>query len=162
MEVRFDVKMTTSKLYDFNLQHSYRQPISIIATAIGVIFIFMFVNYLKWYYLVAAALLILYLPLSLLRSSFMKVKMLDVFNEPISYLLNDKGITVYAQGEEQTIEWKDCTKACNTRQSYFIYTGRASAFIFPKKDMGDKTMDVLQMINTHMDPSKVKIKFGGM
>ena len=162
MEIRFDVQMTTQKLYDFNLQHSYRQPISLIASAVGVIFGFLFINYLKWYYLAAALLLIFYLPISLLRSSFMKVKMIDFFKEPVSYLLNDEGITVSAQGEEQMIPWSACTKACNTRQSYFVYTGRNSAFIFPKKDMGDKTADVLMMINTHMDPKKVKIKFGGL
>ena len=111
---------------------------------------------------VAGILLIVYLPISLLRSSFMKVKMIDFFKEPVSYLLNDEGITVSAQGEEQTIPWSDCVKACNTRQSYFVYTGKNSAFIFPKKDMGDKTGDVLMMINTHMDPAKVKIKFGGL
>ena len=162
MEVEFDVQMTTSKLYDFNLQHSYRKPVSIIATALGVVMIFIFFNYLKWYYLAAGLLLIFYLPISLLRASFMKVKMIDFFKEPVSYILNDEGITVKAQGEEQTIPWSECTRACNTRQSYFIYTGRNSAFIFPKKDMGDKTSDVLIMINTHMDPSKVKIKFGGL
>ena len=162
MEVKFDVQMTTSKLYDFNLQHSYKKPVSIMATALGVVFIFLFARYLTWYYLVAGILLIVYLPISLLRSSFMKVKMIDLFKEPVSYLLNDEGITVSAQGEEQTIPWSDCVKACNTRQSYFVYTGKNSAFIFPKKDMGDKTGDVLMMINTHMDPAKVKIKFGGL
>ena len=162
MEVSFDVQMTTSKLYDFNLQHSYKKPVSIIATAMGVVFIILFIQAMKWYYIVAAALLIFYLPISLLRSSFMKVKMIDFFREPVSYLLDDNGITVSAQGEQQTIPWSDCTKACNTRQSYFVYTGRNTAFIFPKKDMGDKTSDVLQMINTHMDPAKVKIKFGGL
>ena len=42
MEVKFDVQMTTSKLYDFNLQHSYKKPVSIIATALGVVFMFLF------------------------------------------------------------------------------------------------------------------------
>ena len=111
MEVKFDVQMTTSKLYDFNLQHSYKKPVSIMATALGVVFIFLFARYLTWYYLVAGILLIVYLPISLLRSSFMKVKMIDFFKEPVSYLLNDEGITVSAQGEEQTIPWSDCVKA---------------------------------------------------
>ena len=162
MEVTFDVQMTTSKLYDFNLQHSYKKPVSLMASALGVVFIILFVGYMKWYYLAAGLLLIFYLPISLLRSSFMKVKMIDFFREPVSYVLNDEGITVKAQGEEQTVPWSNCVKACNTRQSYFIYTGRNSAFIFPQKDMGDKTGDVLMMINTHMDPKNVKIKFGGL
>lgn len=162
MEASFEVKMTTSKLYDFNLQHAYKQPISLISSAVGVIFIMLFINNLKWYCLVAGLLLLFYLPISLLRSSFMKVKMLDYFREPIQYVINDAGITVKALGEEQLIEWKDCTRACNTRQSYFVYTGNKSAFIFPRKDMGDKAEDVLKLISTHMDAKKVKIRFGGL
>ena len=162
MEACFEVKMTTSKLYDFNLQHAYKQPISLISSALGVIFLILFINYLKWYYLAAGLLLLFSLPISLLRSSFMKVKMLEYFREPIAYVVNDEGITVKAMGEEQLIEWKDCTRACNTRQSYFVYTGKNSAFIFPRKDMGDKADDVLKLICSHMDAKNVKIRFGGL
>lgn len=162
MEVQFDVKMTTSKLYDFNLQHSYKKPVSILATAMGVAFILLFINQMKWYFLVAAALMIFYLPISLLRSSFMRVKLLPAFQEPITYVINDEGITIKSQGEEQMVPWENCIKACNTKQSYFIYTAKNAAFIFPQKDMGDKNVQVLQLINAHMDPNKIKIRFGGL
>lgn len=162
MEVQFDVKMTTSKLYDFNLQHAYKKPVSILATAMGVAFILLFIRDMKWYFIVAAALLILYLPISLLRASFMKVKMLPVFQEPITYVINDEGITVKSQGEEEMIPWENCIKACNTKQSYFVYTTPTAAFILPHKDMGDKNVQVLQLINAHMDPKKIKIRFGGL
>jgi len=162
MEVSFDVKMTTGKLYDFNLQHTYKSPAAILASCMGVAFILFFINYLKWYYLAGGLLLIFYLPVSLLRSSFMKVKMVDFFKMPVTYILNDEGITVRSGEMEDTIQWENCYKACNTRQSYFVYTGKRSAFIFPKADMGDKQGEVLKIISTHMDPKKVKIKFGGM
>lgn len=162
MEIQFDVKMKTSLLYDFNLQHSYKKPGSILATAIGFVFILMFIRFMKWYYIVAAALLIFYLPISLLRASFMKVKLVPAFSEGMTYILNDEGITVKVGEETETIPWENCIKACNTKQSYFIYTGKNSAFIFPHKCMGEKNVQVLQLINAHMDPKKIKIKYGGL
>lgn len=162
MEVSFDVKMTTSLLYDFNLQHSYKKPISILSTAVGFVFILFFIKFMKWYYIAAAALLILYLPISLLRSSFMKVKLVPAFSEGMTYIINDEGITVKVGEESELVEWDKCTKACNTKQSYFVYTGKNSAFIFPQKCMGEKNVQVLQLINAHMDPKKIKIKFGGL
>lgn len=162
MEIQFDVKMTTSLLYDFNLQHSYKKPVSILSTAVGFVFIIMFLRFMKWYYIVAAALLILYLPISLLRASFMKVKLVPAFSEGMTYILNDEGITVKVNEESETIAWEQVTKVCNTKQSYFVYTGKNSAFIFPHKCMGEKNVQVLQLISAHVDPKKIKIKFGGL
>lgn len=160
MEVQFDVKMNTSKLYDFNLQHTYKKPISILVTAIGFVLIVLFAAKLQWFYLVFGLIAILYTPITLLTSSATKVKLL--FPEPLHYLLNDEGITVSVGEESETIPWENCIKACNTKQSYFVYTAPNAAFIFPQKDMGDKNVDVLKMICEHMDPKHVKIKFGGL
>ena len=39
-----------------------------------------------------------------------------------------------------------------------LYTSRVNASIFPKKDLGEKSSAVIQMISTHMPPRKVKIR----
>jgi len=36
--------------------------------------------------------------------------------------------------------------------------GKNNATIFPKSQMQDKTTDVIEMISTHMPPTKVKIR----
>lgn len=92
----------------------------------------------------------------------MKVKMIPAFQEPITYIINDEGITIKAQGEEQMVPWENCTRACNTKMSYFVYTAPNAAFIFPHSDMGTNNVQVLQLINAHMDPKKIKIKYGGL
>ena len=43
MEVQFDVKMSASALYDFNLQHAYKKPITILTTAVGFVLVVMFI-----------------------------------------------------------------------------------------------------------------------
>lgn len=162
MEVQFETKMTVSSLYDFNLQHAFKKPITILAVAFGFVGILFFIKTLKWYYLALGILIIFYTPVQLLYSAFVKIKLIPAFQDTMTYILNDEGITIKCNDQSETTPWENCVKACNTKQSYFVYTSQKSAFIFPQKDMGAKNADVLKMIATHMDPSVVKIKFGGL
>ena len=43
-------------------------------------------------------------------------------------------------------------------QHVIVYTNNVNAWIFPKRDLGDLTVGLIQMISTHMDASKIKIK----
>ena len=67
-------------------------------------------------------------------------------------------ITVSQNGEEQHQDWGDMVKALSTGHSIIVYTSRVNATIFPKREMGDKKTDVIEMISTHMPPQKVKIR----
>lgn len=49
-------------------------------------------------------------------------------------------------------------KAVSTGRSIIVYTAKNNATIFPKSQMQDKTTDVIEMISTHMPPTKVKIR----
>ena len=49
-------------------------------------------------------------------------------------------------------------KAVSTQQSLIVYTSKVNASIFPKKDLGQRTAAVIEMISTHMPPAKVKIR----
>ena len=60
---------------------------------------------------------------------------------------------------EEKQSWDDCFKAVSTKNSIILYMSRTTASIFPKKDLGEKKDAVIQMISTHMPPSKVKIRF---
>lgn len=159
MEVNFDVKMTFSALFDYKLQHSYKQAISILSTAVGLVMIYAFIRYSKWYFLVGGILLVLYLPLTLIKNTFVQMKMVPSFKNVMHYRICEEGIEASLGEEKQLIPWENCVKACGTKMSYFVYTSKNTAFIFPKASMGDQTMGTLQMISTHMDPSKVKIRF---
>ena len=49
-------------------------------------------------------------------------------------------------------------KAVSTGRSIILYTSRVNATIFPKRQLGDQKMAVVEMISTHMPPAKVKIR----
>lgn len=159
MEAEFDVKIKPGNLFDFKMQVLYKQPVAIITTAIGALMIYGFVTSHKWYYILIAAILIFYPPIDMLRLSFMQAKMVPAFKNGLHYRLSAEGIQVKSGEEEQLIPWGNCIKASGTRSSYFVFTGKNTAFIFPKECMKEKTEDVLRIISANMDPSKVKIRF---
>ena len=51
MDLEFDVKVTPGVLYDFKIQHTYKKPITILATALGFVSIY-FVFYKRRHYAV--------------------------------------------------------------------------------------------------------------
>ena len=54
--------------------------------------------------------------------------------------------------------WEGMVKAISTPKSIVVYTTAVNACIFPKRDLGDGKMKVIEMISTHMPPKKVKIR----
>jgi hypothetical protein len=159
LETEFDVKITTSALFDFKMQVLYRQPVTIIMTAIGCLMIYGFITLRQWYFPLIALILILYPPIDMLRLSVMQAKMVPAFKNGMHYKLSPEGILVKSGEEEQLVSWENCTKASGSRSSYFIFTGKKNAFILPKADMKEKTEDVLRIISANMAPEKVKIRF---
>ena len=49
-------------------------------------------------------------------------------------------------------------KAVSTSKSIIVYTSAINATIFPKRELGDQKAALIQIISTHMPPSKVRIK----
>ena len=159
METEFDVQIKPGNLFDFKMQVLYKQPVAIITTAIGALMLYGFISSHKWYYLLIAVILIIYPPIDMLRLSFMQAKMIPAFKNGIHYHLSSEGIRVKSGAEEQLVPWENCIKANGTRSSYFVYTGKKTAFIFPKECMKEKTEDVLRIISANMKPEQVKIRF---
>ena len=159
METEFDVTIKPGNLFDFKMQVVYKQPVTIIMTAIGCLMIYGFITTHQWYYPLIALILILYPPIDMLRLSLIQSKLVPAFKNGMHYHLSPEGIKVTVGAEEQLVPWENCIKATGTRGNYFVFTGKNNAFIFPKECMKEKTEDVLRIISANMDPSKVKIRF---
>ena len=159
METEFDVKITVSALYDYKMQVLYRQPVTIIMTAIGCLMIYGFITMHQWYYPLIAAILILYPPIDMLRLSVMQAKMVPAFKNGMHYKLSAEGVLVKSGEEEQLVPWENITKATGSRTSLFLFTGKKNAFILPRACMGEKTEDVIRIISANVAPEKVKIKY---
>lgn len=158
MELEFDVKITSSALYDYMLYHTYTSLSGIMGTMVGAFILIAFFNTGYTIYLIAGVVLLLYLPCSLRLKAKAQALNTPAFKNPLHYRLTEEGIEV-SQGEETQMQvWEDLYKAVSTRSSIIVYTSKVSASIFPRKDLKELTPAVIEKISTHMPPDKVKIR----
>lgn len=158
MELEFDVKVTSQDLYDYLLYHTYTHFSGMIGTLAGIFMLIVFISTKYPIYLIAGAVMILYMPCSLFLKAKQQAINNSAFKEPLHYRMDDDGISV-SQGESNEAQgWDSCVKAVSTGRSIIIYTSRTTASVFPKKELGDQKGALIQMISTHMPPKKVKIR----
>lgn len=159
MELEFDVKMTTSALYDYNMHHSYTSAQGLIGNAVGALLLVGYSMNLSYPVMLFAGLLILlYNPVTLFWRSKKNVSLNPAFKNPMHYKMDDEGVTVSVGEEEMTVEWASMYKAYSTNQSIVLATSKVNGWIFPKKDLKEDKTALIEMISTHMPPDKVKIK----
>ena len=113
----------------------------------------------KWIFLIFGLAILLYLPWTLFLKSRQQILKNPAFQNPLHYVLDDTGITV-SQGEvSQSQAWEDMYKAISTTKSIIVYTTPVNATIFPRRVLGENLSQCIEIIATHMPPSKVKIRF---
>lgn len=158
MEVEFDVKITPRALYDYMLFHTYGSAAGLLGAGAGALMIVAYFMGAGMLCLIAGIVILAYLPWTLFLKSRQQYLANPAFKQPLHYKMTDEGIEVSQNGETQSQKWEDMYKAVSTSQSLIVYTSRVNASIFPKKDLGEKTSAVIQMISTYMPPKKVKIR----
>lgn len=158
MKIEFDVNMTTGKMYDYMLRHTFTSFAGIIGEALGLILVAGFFVTGKWLYIIAGVICVFYQPIALLYRSWLQVGRNEAFKKPLHYILDDVKITVQSGENEDSMEWGHMYKAVSTNRSIIVYTNKYNACIFPKDDLGGQKDDVIKMISTHMDPKQVNIK----
>ena len=158
MREEFDVRMTASALYDYNMYQTYSSVAGIVATVFGALLLIVYAATRQPAFAFGGVVVILYSPFALYFNAKKQVKLNPTFRNSIHYTLDDEGVTVSQGDEELTVAWENMLKARSTEQSIFLYTSKNSAWIFPKKDLGEKKYDIIELISTHMPPSKVNIK----
>ena len=158
MEIEFDVKIDAGVLYDYMLHHTYNSAAGILGTVVGALMIIAFSMGRGVLFLIAGIVVLAYLPWTLFIKSRQQALMTPAFKKPLHYKLDDEGITVSQDDSEEKQEWGQIYKAVSTGKSIIVYTSKVNASIFPKKDLGENRAKVIEIISTHMPPSKVKIR----
>lgn len=156
--VELDVKIEAGDLYDYMLMHTYNGAAGLLGSCVGAMAVLMGIVKGQALFTLAGVVLLLYLPVALFLKSRQQALANPAFQETLHYVLDERGITISQNGEEQHQAWEAMVKAVSTGRSIIVYTGKVSATIFPKREMGDKTTDVIEMISTHMPPKKVRIR----
>ncbi len=158
MRTEFDVKMTTGKMYDYMLRHTFTSFAGLLGELLGVLLVAGAFVYSQWIYFVVGVVCIFYQPVALYWRSSRQVKSTPAFAAPLHYVLDDTGVSVTSGEETESLPWEKMYKAVSTSRSVILYTNRVTACIFPKEDMGDKKDEVIRIISAHMDPKQVNIR----
>lgn len=156
--INLTVKIEAGDLYDYMLMHSYNSPAGLLGSTFGAVLIVFAFTTRQWIFVVLGLVMLLYLPWTLFIKSRRQILANPSFQEPLQYTLDEEGLTV-SQGEAQEkMGWEDMHKAVTTGRSIILYTSPVNATIFPKKQLGEERMAVVEMISTHMPPKRVKIR----
>lgn len=158
MEVEFDVKVTPGVLYDYMLYHTYTSASGLIGAVVGALLVVAFFMGNSVLCLIAGIVILAYLPWILFIKSRQQYLANPAFKNPLHYRLTEEGMEVSQNGEVQSQKWAEMHKAVSTPKSLIVYTSPVNASIFPKKDLGEKALLVIEAISTHMPPKKVKIR----
>lgn len=159
MEFEFDVNMTSSALFDYNMYHAYTSASGLIGTAVGILLLVGYFNNPSFIpMLVAGVVVLFYLPFTLYTRAKKLMLLNPAFKSTVHYKMNDEGVTVSSGDEEMTLEWESMYKAYSTNQSIILATSKINAWIFPKKCLGEDKFKLIEMISTHMPPDKIRIK----
>lgn len=159
MEYEFDVKISAGTLYDYMLHHAYTSFTGLFGTIIGVFCLFGFFRNHHALLLIAGIVIILYLPCSMFLRAQQQARLTPAFQKPLHYKMTDEGVEVSQDGVTQFQEWDKMVKAISTGQSIILYTAKNNASIFPRKELDQDVTKVIEVISTHMPPSKVKIRY---
>ena len=155
--LELDVRIKAGDLYDYLLMHTYNGPSGVLGSCFGALLVVIGAMKAEWIWVIAGGVLLLYLPWTLfLRSR--KQALNPAFQKPLHYVLDEEGITVSQDEVEQKQSWESMVKAVSTSKSIIVYTSAVNATIFPKRELGDQKAALIQIISTHMPPSKVRIK----
>ncbi len=157
MRAEFDVKMTTGKMYDYMLRHTFTSFAGIVGELLGILLVVGFFAYGQWIYLIAGIVCVFYQPVALYMRARRQAAS-EVFANPLHYVLDDNGITVTSGDATDSMEWDRMYRAVSTSRSVIVYTNRVNACIFPKEDMGPAKDEAIRIISTHMDPKQVNIR----
>lgn len=156
--LELDVKIESKDLYDYMLRHSYNSPSGILGSCFGALLVVLAVLTGQWMYLVFGIIMLAYLPWTLFLRSKKQALTNAGFQKPLHYVLDDTGVTI-SQGEESVqYLWEEMVKSVSTGRSIILYTSPVNATLFPRRELGDKTAAVIEMISTHMPANKVKIR----
>ena len=158
MELEFDVKIDAKVLYDYMLHHTYTSFQGVLGTAVGALMLvgFAATNYIIW--LIGGIVLLAYLPWSLFLRSRQQMMNTPAFRQPLHYRMTEEGVEI-SQGEIKEFQkWENMVKAVSTGKSIILYTSAVNASIFPRADLGEKQVFLIEMISRNMPAKKVKIK----
>lgn len=164
-QIRLNVTMKVSNMYEFLLRHSYSGWGGVGSVLFSLaLFVYLIVgheslNQGQTILVTFGALLFTVInPVVILFNATKQVKLNPTFRDLLTYTLSEEGILVEQNGQELLVKWEEVQKVVETKQSVIIYLTKVRAFILPKYVIADDMNEVKEIIAGSMLQEKCKWK----
>lgn len=165
MTSKINVQMTVKAMHQYLLYHTYMCPSGVFGVLLG--FICYYLGYssmvlestskmLVFYFL--GTMLIFINPIMLWTKAAKQVKTVPMFKEPITYVLDEKGITISQNGQGYSVPWDEVAKIVETKDAVIIYISRIRAFILTKESLEEQKEEVYGVLRTNINDRRNKLK----
>lgn len=161
----FSVQMTEKEVYRYTLYHVYHSFSGVFGLCLSMIAIVNLVmNFNEMSDQAKTIMIIIALWSTVLDPLVMKsrcksqFKRNAVYQNPLQYCIDEKGVTVSQNEESQTLSWDKLLKVVETRTQFLVYSSRVHAFIFPKSMMKGKESDMRCVVVQNTFDTNVKLK----
>lgn len=164
MKAKFSIKVTQGNMYNFMMYYAYHGVSGIFSIVAAAALLGLAVwsgthgEENTWLYAMFGVLFLIYQPWTLFIHSAKQVTSNPVFRKPLSYEVNETGITVRQDDTENVIPWSAVTRVCETSQSILVYTGKRNAFIWVKSQLGMQEKTVRSLLTAQVPEGRQKLK----
>lgn len=152
-EITFSVQMTAKEVYKFTLYHIYHGFSGLFGILVSAFSMIMLTtsfqtlsNQTRTFLILLMAWFIVIDPIMLYSRARSQVKRNKVYQKPLTYMLNEEGITVSQEDVAQTVTWERLRSVVETKSQYLVYSNRINAFIFPKEAIGENIEAFEEMV----------------
>ncbi len=163
-EIEFDTQVGKKDLYHFLMRHFYTSFSGIFGILLSLVaLVVLILNFNKrepfqlLILIVMASLFTVVQPLQMLQKAGTQIKRNPVFQKPLHYVVNKKGISVSQNGESSTIEWKEIRKIIETKKAFFVYMSTLNANVIPKEQISDKKDSFCELVKENMVKGTYKL-----
>lgn len=142
----FDADIEDSDLIRFMFSNTYRNPIMLVATIVGIIF--PVGNLIRGggnpiISIVCLAFFVLFLPLSTYFQAKRVRRFNKVYLETFHYMVDEYGVHLEVTKQAIDVPWNRMTRKIFSSEEIYLYTGRNNAFIIPCRSMGDQKEEIV-------------------
>ncbi len=163
-EIKFDTQVGWKDLYHFLMRHFYTSfsgIFGIVLSLAALVVLILNINKGEPFQLlilfVMASLFTVLQPLQMLQKAGNQIKRNPVFQNPLHYVVNKKGISVSQNGESSTIEWKEVRKIVETKKAFFVYMSTLNANVIPKEQINDAKDSFRKLVKENMEKGTYKL-----
>ncbi len=153
MTITFDVNMNAKELFKFSMNNTYRKVTGIlwILFSIGAAFVTVY----TWgdvdisrsiLMIVLASLFTVVNPILTWMRVKLQAKTNKSFAKPLTYTIDEQGITVSQDELSDSVKWNEIWKAVKYGRQVVVYITNVRAFVFPVDCIGDKYDDLVTLL----------------